>query len=166
MRIRWNRAIIGLLLILIFLWGFYQQFIVGYPQSPERDYRVAVLDSSSNLLVRIDNSREAVGGPVVIWDQPRQETASVSPEEKKLLETEVEVLKSQKDDLAGQIAGLRDELEQLQRLKANQVKILNTVLEQNAKKQQFFAWFIGILTTLLVELLFLNKRVRVFFIEA
>lgn len=165
MRIRWSRVITGLLLAPVFLWGIYQQFIVSHSQALELDYKVAVLDSSGNLLVRVDNPRETVGGPVVIWDQPHQETASTSPEEKKLLEAEVKVLESKKDELTGQIAGLRDELEQLQQLKADQVKVLNTVLEQNAKKQQFFAWVIGILTTLLVELLFLNKRVRAFFIE-
>ena len=166
MRIRWGRVIMASVLTPVFIWSFYEQFVVSHPQSLELDYRVGVLDSSGNLLVRVDNPRETVGGPVVIWDQPDQEIASISPEEKKLLEAEVKVLESQKDELTGQIAGLRDELEQLQQLKTDQIKALNTVLEQNAKKQQFLAWLIGILTTLLVELLFLNRRIRGFFIEA
>lgn len=167
MRIRWARVVVAIFLTPIFLWSFYQQFIAGHAQALELDYyNVAVQDSSGNLLVRAYNPSEAVGGPVVIWDQPHQEETVFSPEERKLLEAETKVLESRKDELTGQITELRDELEQLQQLKADQVKILNSVLEQNAKKQQFFAWLIGILTTLLVELLFLNRRIRGFFIEA
>lgn len=154
MRLRWIRVIVVTLLVLVFLWSFYQQFIADHPQSPALDYS----------FIRVDDPREIVGGPVVVWDQPNQETASISPEE--LLEAQVKALESRKDELTGQIAGLRDDLEQLQQLKADQVKVLNTVLEQNARKEQFFAWISGILTGLLVELLFLNKRVRAFFIKA
>lgn len=165
MRIRWIRVIVVILLVPVVLWSFYQQFIADHPQSPELDYSMATFDSSGNLLIRVDDPREIVGGPVVGWNQPNQETASIGPEEKPLLEAEVRALESRKDELAGQVAGLRDDFEQLQQLKADQVKVLNTVLEQNARKQQFFAWILGILTALLVELLFLNKRVRAFFIE-